>query len=194
MPGQQSTPGVSDGRVVAFVNLLLKCSKMAGLTAFRGREEIMNRGVEPSMAALPFLPESGRALDVGSGGGIPAIPLALSVPGLVWTLCEPSPRKAAFLREVCGKLGIISTVVESDISSLVAAGNAGWDVVTVRGLKLSRGLVKRLASSLAPSGRLLVWSGGPRVKHYSGWMGDAGLAVEERLLPGADITLIVGSK
>jgi 16S rRNA (guanine527-N7)-methyltransferase len=62
--------------------------------------------VEDSLVLLDFLPEAGRLVDVGSGGGLPGLPLKIARPGLDVTLVESDQAKAAFLVQAAARLGL----------------------------------------------------------------------------------------
>ena len=88
-----------DPKIEAYLELLFKWNKVYRLTAFESRKEAVALGsCPPGHRGGPS--KDARALDVGSGGGFPAVPLAITRPDLRWTLTEPSLQKAAFLREV----------------------------------------------------------------------------------------------
>lgn len=171
-----------DPKIEAYLSLLFKWNRTYRLTAFETEEEAYRLGVVPSLAVQEHLPEEGPMLDVGSGGGFPAIPLALARPGVPWTLTEPSRQKAAFLREVAIHLGLTYRVVTSPVEVLLRAEPGPWSAVTIRGVHLRRGLIKRLSGALAPGGLLAVWSGGEREVQYARWASESGLSVEEILL------------
>ncbi len=174
-----AVPSVED-----FLALLFKWNQTYRLTAFKGPEEAMALGVKPSLAILDDLPQGARLLDVGSGGGFPAIPLALLRPDLHVTCTEPSRQKTAFLREAAAAFGLHVQVENVPVEVVLRQGGTGcWDVITVRGVHLRHGLLKRLSKALAPGGVLAVWSGGEREQSYAKWASEAGLVVEERLLP-----------
>ena len=166
--------------VEIFLDLLFRWSRAVTLTAFKDRDEALARGILPSLEALPFLPpEGGAVLDVGSGGGFPATPLALSRRDIRWVLTEPSGRKAAFLREVGLTLGLRWEVREETAERALAAGVGPFGAVTVRGVKLDRRRVSALAGGLAPGGGLLLWTGGGPGSAYASLLEEAGLRVAE---------------
>ena len=164
-------------RLDEYLNLLLKWNRPAGLTAFEGREEALAKGVLPSLAAEPWLRAGWRVIDAGSGGGFPAIPLALKRPDLRWTLVEPNVAKAAFLREAARQLALEAEVVEATLEALLAGEQRQWDAATIRGLRLRKGPLRRLVRALSPGGRILVWSAGERATGYRLWLEEIGLAV-----------------
>ncbi|MGC8723109.1 MAG: 16S rRNA (guanine(527)-N(7))-methyltransferase RsmG [Acidobacteriota bacterium] len=163
-------------RLDEYLRLLLKWNRPAGLTAFENREEALAKGVIPSLAAEPWLRAGWRVIDAGSGGGFPAIPLALKRPDLRWTLVEPKAAKAAFLREAARHLGLEAEVIEASLEALLAGKQRRWDAATMRGLRLRKGPLKRLVRALTPGGRILVWSAGDRASEYQLWFEEFGLA------------------
>lgn len=178
-----------DPTFAPFLDLLFRWNKAYNLTAFEGPEEAMKEGVAPSLLAAPLLPEGARFLDVGSGGGFPAIPLLLARPDLRATLCEPSHAKAAFLREAGARWKLPLRVEARPVEALLRASAERWDGVTVRGVRLRKGLLKQLASVLSPGGILLIWSGGDRAGHYEEWMGGCGLEVHRTPAGGGTLLL-----
>lgn len=181
----------NDPRLEAYLDLLFAWNRAAGLTAFRSRREVLERGVAPSRLALPFLPEEGRVLDVGSGGGIPALPLALARPRLSWVLAEPAPAKAVFLEEVARRLNLAWEVRARPAEEVLRSGER-WCAATLRGVFPRKGTFRRLASALEPGGALLVWTGGARLEACREIFGGLGLAAEEHPCPGAGVVLLAG--
>lgn len=96
-------------RLGAFLAILLDANTRMNLTAITDPDEAWHRHVLDALTLLPLLvelPEGGRVLDVGSGGGVPAIPLAIVCPHLRFTLLEATGKKAEFLRGAIGQLGL----------------------------------------------------------------------------------------
>jgi 16S rRNA (guanine(527)-N(7))-methyltransferase RsmG len=172
-----------DARIEAYLDLLFKWNQAYRLTAFESRKEAMALGVLPSLAVTADLPRDAHVLDVGSGGGFPAVPLAITRPDLRWTLTEPSLQKAAFLREVAMLLELSLRVEARTVEVVLRESPRLWEAITVRGVRLRHGIVKNLAGTLAPEGLLAIWTGGEREENYARWASEAGLAVEERTLP-----------
>jgi 16S rRNA (guanine527-N7)-methyltransferase len=84
--------------LLAFVALLCKWNKTYNLTAVNDQEKVLSHHLLDSLAVLPFVPE-GSLLDVGSGGGMPGIPLAIARPDLHVTLLDSNSKKTAFLQQ-----------------------------------------------------------------------------------------------
>jgi 16S rRNA (guanine(527)-N(7))-methyltransferase RsmG len=181
-----------NGAIETYLKLLFKWNRAYRLTAFESLEEARSIGVEPSLALKDELPQGAEVLDVGSGGGFPAIPLALVRPDLHITCTEPSRGKAAFLREAKVHLGLNLEVEAAPVEWLLDGPSRTWQVITVRGVNLRRGLLKRLVASLPPGGLLAIWSGGEREANYADWARSGGLEVEERLIASTPpITLLL---
>jgi 16S rRNA (guanine527-N7)-methyltransferase len=95
-------------KLLAFVALLEKWNRTHNLTAIREPLRVVTHHLLDALAALPHLPQ-GRALrliDVGSGGGLPGIPLAVARPDWSVTLLDGNRKKAAFLRQAAAELGL----------------------------------------------------------------------------------------
>jgi 16S rRNA (guanine527-N7)-methyltransferase len=104
---------------------------------------------------------AGDWLDIGSGGGSPAVPLKIVCPDKELTMVESKSRKAAFLREVVRKLRLErSSVWEGRAEELAQSAIGGAELVTIRALKLSLPLLTALTALLRPGGRLAVFGSG----------------------------------
>jgi 16S rRNA (guanine527-N7)-methyltransferase len=122
------------------------------------RSRLQERHLAPSLAGLELLPETGRVLDIGSGGGFPAIPLAILTPHLTYTLVESNSRKAAFLTRVSRETELSDrvTVLNQRIEDLP---HERFDCVMARAVTEMPLLVKWCRPFLAREGSLLFWKG-----------------------------------
>ena len=93
-----------------FVELLLRWNKVHNLTGVRGADEIVDRHLVESFA-LRALIQGSRVADVGSGGGLPGVPLAIGEPQRAFTLIESRAKRVHFLRHVVGELKLKNTSV-----------------------------------------------------------------------------------
>lgn len=96
---------VGRARLLDYLALLAKWNRVYNLTAIVEPERMLTQHLLDSLAVLPHL-DADRLLDVGSGGGLPGIPLAVARPGLQVTLLESSQKKAAFLQQAVIELGL----------------------------------------------------------------------------------------
>lgn len=96
--------------LAAFVALLLKWNKVYNLTGVRGADEVVDRHLVESFALRALL-RGTYVADVGSGGGLPGLPLAIVEPQRRFTLIESRAKRVRFLRHVVAELGLSNTEV-----------------------------------------------------------------------------------
>ncbi len=151
----------------AYFDLLRKWNRKVSLTALpvdeAGDEAIDRLLVEPMLAARYLLSQSARTMDIGSGGGSPAIPLKLVAPGISLRMVESKTRKAAFLREVVRSLGLKNAEVEAVRSEELLVRpdlHEAADVLTMRAVKVTGKVLASLQSFLKPHGRLFLFGTG----------------------------------
>jgi 16S rRNA (guanine527-N7)-methyltransferase len=143
--------------LLAYLSLLLRWNATYNLTAVRDPHEMVTRHLLDSLALQPYV-ESGSLADLGSGAGLPGIPLALARPQLQVSLVESNGKKARFLREAVRTLGIGNArVAETRAEALDAAGR--YDAITARALDTLAGIVAVGGHLLKPEGRLLAMKG-----------------------------------
>ena len=97
-------------KMLAYVALLEKWNQVYNLTAVRNPQQMLYAHLLDSLAVLPYLP-AGTIVDVGSGAGLPGIPIALARPDAPITLLDSNHKKASFLREAVMQLGIENIAV-----------------------------------------------------------------------------------
>lgn len=92
-------------KLLDYLALMIKWNKVHNLTAVRDPEEMVTLHLLDSLAVLPHL-QAERLLDVGSGAGLPGIPLAICRPEMQVTVLDSSQKKASFMRQAKAELGI----------------------------------------------------------------------------------------
>ena len=111
-------------RLGRYLAMLLDANQSTNLTAIKDPEEAWTRHIQDSLtliATLSEVPEGGRVIDVGSGGGCPGVPLAICMPHLRFTLLEATGKKAAFLERVVRELGLANVTVLNGRAETFAA-------------------------------------------------------------------------
>lgn len=101
---------------------VLRFRKALNLTSVKDEKEFMSRFIEPSVALAEWMPETGRLLDIGSGMGVPGIPLLIVKPGLQGVLVERRKKRAEFLRHLVRVLKLDAEVHDGDINELPSLG------------------------------------------------------------------------
>jgi 16S rRNA (guanine527-N7)-methyltransferase len=99
-------------KLLAFLDLLAKWNKTYNLTAIRDPLQMISHHLLDSLAVLPHLP-AGTLADVGSGGGLPGIPLAIAAPERRVTLNDANHKKAAFLQQAVIELKLANADVHT---------------------------------------------------------------------------------
>jgi 16S rRNA (guanine527-N7)-methyltransferase len=111
-------PDLDDHRreqLVRYRDLLLERNARTNLTAIRDPEGVDRRLIAESLRLLPALDAAtvpgDEAIDIGTGGGVPGMPLAIVRPDLRWTLIDATAKKVAFLQDVVNELTLSNVVL-----------------------------------------------------------------------------------
>lgn len=143
--------------LLAYLTLLHRWNGTYNLTAIRDPLEMVTRHLLDSLAMQPFL-EQGTLADLGTGPGLPGIPLAIARPQLQVTLVESNGKKARFMREAVRQLGLGNArVAESRAEALAEPG--AYDNVTARAMDTLAGIIAVGGHLLRPGGKLLAMKG-----------------------------------
>ncbi|MEQ5816243.1 16S rRNA (guanine(527)-N(7))-methyltransferase RsmG [Marinobacter sp. NFXS11] len=92
-------------KLLAFLGLLNKWNRAYNLTAVRDEREMVSRQLLDSLSILPWV-TADHLLDVGAGGGLPGIPLAIALPEKRFTLLDSNGKKTRFLNQCVLELGL----------------------------------------------------------------------------------------
>ncbi|HEX5270019.1 MAG TPA: RsmG family class I SAM-dependent methyltransferase [Gemmataceae bacterium] len=169
---------VQGERLVEYAELLIHWNRRINLTGARATAAVVSEHYPDAFALASRLAAPARLVDVGSGGGLPVLPLALLRPELNVLLCEPIAKKAAFLRTAIRDLGL-SDRVSLKVGRGEDLPTGGFEVAVSRAtlepqawLALGRRLVHpggRVliltvpGSPLAPAGATRLYAGGRRL-------------------------------
>jgi 16S rRNA (guanine527-N7)-methyltransferase len=152
--------GAATGAAARYVAMLAGDGVVRGLIGPREVPRLWERHVLNSAALAEAVPAGARVVDVGSGAGLPGIPLGLARPDVTLTLVEPMVRRVEFLQEVVTALGAPWRIVRGraeERSVVRAVGSV--DVVTARAVAPLPRLVGWCRGLLAPGAQLIALVG-----------------------------------
>jgi|SRR5690625_306426 len=150
--------GLGFASVEAFARMLAEEGELRGLIGPRELPRLWRRHILNSAAVARFLPGRGTVADVGSGGGLPGIVLAITRPDLHFTLIEPMERRTDWLGEVVEALDLDNVRIFRGRAEELHAKES-FDVVTARAVAALDKLLRFTVPLLAPRGRLLALKG-----------------------------------
>jgi 16S rRNA (guanine527-N7)-methyltransferase len=141
---------------IRYAELLATLGVERGLIGPRETDRLWDRHLLSCAAVGELVPHGATVLDVGSGAGLPGIPLALARPDLRLRLVEPMQRRVEFLDEVLTELGLAATAERARVEELPTASA---DVVTARAVAPLDRLLALTLPILRPGGVLLALKG-----------------------------------
>jgi len=150
----------AQAKLLAYLALLQKWNRTHNLTAIREPERMVTHHLLDSLATLRHLPAatSLRLIDVGSGGGLPGIPLAIAHPAWQVILLDSNAKKAAFLRQAAAELPLPNVdVAAARAEDYLPERRA--DVVISRALSDLAQFVAVARHLVGPGGRMIAMKG-----------------------------------
>jgi len=184
-----TVPAAIEAQLVVYFDLLTRWNAKINLTALTDTDAAIDRLLLEPLAAATALSSQIDLLDLGSGGGSPAIPLALAAAARRLVMVESKGRKAAFLREAARSVELPAVVENTRFESLAAQGTyAGQiDAVSIRAVRPDLSTLTIAKTFLKPDGKVAIFSpkaasppelpDGLRVVHISGLIGSAHLVL-----------------
>jgi 16S rRNA (guanine527-N7)-methyltransferase len=172
--------------VAAYLALLLRWNRKMSLTSLTDPTEILARHFGESLFGGQAAGiDAGTLLDIGSGAGFPAIPIAMASLGIHGVLLEPNLKKTVFLGEICRNLGLEKRIkVERMRLEEYEGEPRAFDFITTRAVRVTETFLALCAPLLAPGGKLVLWLG----------QEDADQLTQERGWEWADRVRIPGSE
>jgi 16S rRNA (guanine527-N7)-methyltransferase len=144
-------------QLLGYVDLLARWNRAYNLTAVRDPLDMIPKHLLDSLAVLPWV-RRGPVLDVGTGAGLPGLPLAIMRPDLAFTLLDSSGKKVRFVRQAVLELGLGNvTPVQARLQAYRPRVN--FATITARALAPLAGLCADCAPLAAPGGVLLALKG-----------------------------------
>ena len=148
-------PDEAQQKLLAFRDLLLKWNKTYNLTALRDPAQAISHHLLDSLAILPHV-GNGPLLDVGSGGGLPGIPLAIARPDLSVSMVDTVQKKTTFLQQAVIELGLKNVTVHH---ARVEEMHGQYAQISSRAFAETGLFISLTRHLLAPGGRWLAMKG-----------------------------------
>jgi 16S rRNA (guanine527-N7)-methyltransferase len=156
-------PPHAEAPLAAYFDLLFRWNAKINLTALTDPDAAIDRLLLEPLAAAVELPRHLELIDLGSGGGSPAIPLAIVLEARRVVMVESKTRKAAFLREAARSVRLNATVENARFEAVAAGGTyAGqMDVVSIRAVKIDVQTLTTAKAFLQLGGTIALFSPAP---------------------------------
>ena len=144
-------------QMLAFINLIEKWNKAYNLTAIKTKVEMVRLHLLDSLTVLPYL-HADRILDVGTGAGLPGIPLAICLPNLTFTLLDSNAKKTRFVQQAVLELKLANiSIVQSRAEDFKP--ELLYDTVLTRAFAELIDIVQSVRHLVAVDGKLLAMKG-----------------------------------
>jgi len=189
-----------DAQLGKYLDLLIQANARMNLTRITDPAAAEVGHVGDSLTLLEFLPAGEiRLADVGSGGGVPGIPLAIVRPEMQVTLIEATKKKAVFLREAAKELGLTNLEVSEDRAEDAGRGKMRetFDVAIARAVGTLDWLAEWCLPLVKTGGKVLAMKGPRHVEELAAgqkvarMLGGGAIAVHPVELPGTSGHVIV---
>ena len=148
-------------QLVSYMELTLKANESFNLTANDTKESFMIKNIIDSLLIVKNLDLDGKnILDLGSGAGVPGIPLAIYYKNTNFTLLEPLTKRANFLKEIAQKLGLKNVKVVNERAEIfIKNARESYDFVTSRAVSRLNILLELSIPFLKVGGKLIAYKG-----------------------------------
>ncbi|MDQ7091737.1 MAG: 16S rRNA (guanine(527)-N(7))-methyltransferase RsmG [Methylococcales bacterium] len=144
-------------KLIAFIDLIIKWNKAYNLTAIRNPEEMARLHILDSLAISPYI-RGQRLIDIGTGAGLPGIPLAIYHPEMQFTLLDSNAKKTRFVQQAILELKLTNVIVQhhrvEDFKPEI-----GFDTVTCRAFSSMDTIMQLTAHLFNDKGLLLAMKG-----------------------------------
>jgi 16S rRNA (guanine527-N7)-methyltransferase len=176
--------------LVAYLELLARWNRKINLTALvvdPPNEEALDRLIGEPLCAARLIPTRAQLMiDVGSGGGSPALPIRIARPATRLVMVESKVRKSAFLREAARQLNLRDVTVETcryeKLLSRPELHDAA-DLVTLRAVRIDPNILRTSSAFLRPGGRVMLFRSQELATQVPDSMPDMRLVHHDVLLP-----------
>lgn len=173
-------------KLLDYLALLGRWNKSYNLTAITDPVKMISYHLLDSLAIFDAVKSAGTALDVGTGAGLPGLPLAIAMPDTIWTLLDSNGKKTRFLQQAVAQCNITNAkVVQSRVEDYDAA--KPFDVIVSRAYASLSGFVDSVQHLSCPETTLLTMKTGLGAEEVEA-LGSKNYLIEETMLqiPGID--------
>ena len=183
-----------------FVELLLETNRYINLTAIQKPDHAWIRHVLDSLSLLPYLGSAGTIIDIGSGGGLPAIPLAILEPDRSFTLLEATRKKVTFLHTVATELDLANVTIlhaRAETAGQQPLYRESFDLCVSRSVAPLPTLLEYMLPFVRRGGRLLCMKGAAakdevsRARHANQTLGGRVIALHKPLPDIEDTATVI---
>ena len=155
-------PEAAPSKFIDYLGLLSHWNRAFNLTAIRNSDEMLSKHLLDSVGVLPYIGQ-GLVLDVGSGAGLPGIPLAIAMPQCRFVLIDSNGKKTRFLTQCKITLGLENVEVVNQrveaYSPMKDDHRIYFDAVVARAYASSNEIIKNTAHLHKPETRILIMQG-----------------------------------
>ena len=167
-------------QLLEYIYLLEKWNQTYNLTAIKGLPKMMCYHLLDSLSVMPHLANCRKAIDVGSGAGLPGIPLAIAMPETVWVMLDSNSRKTRFIRQAIAHCGLKNAqVVQARVQDYDAPDSP--DFIVSRAYASLTDFCDSVAHLMAPETRLLTMKTGLKPEEV-GLLDQSRFTFEEEIL------------
>ena len=146
-------------QLLEYLLLLAKWNQVYNLTAITEPRKMLSHHLLDSLSLMPSLLQANKVLDVGSGAGLPGIPLAIAMPATIWIMLDSNARKTRFIRQAIAHCGLRNAqVVQSRVQDYHAPDSL--DFIVSRAYAPLADFCDSVAHLLTPKTRLLTMKTG----------------------------------
>ncbi len=153
----QSLDRQTESRLIHYIELIAQWNRMYNLSSIRDIDTMVTRHLLDSLSILSHI-EGKTVLDVGTGAGLPGIPLAIAMPGLQFVLLDTNQKKTKFLQQVRYQMRLDNVrVIQERVEQYQASSL--FDSVISRGFSTLREFLTLSQHLIKPGGQLLAMKG-----------------------------------
>jgi 16S rRNA (guanine527-N7)-methyltransferase len=157
-------PDTLSEQLAAYYELLSRWNRKINLTSLEDPDQAIDRLLLEPVVAARYVADGVQSLmDVGSGGGSPALPLALAIGNVQLVMVEVKARKSAFLREAIRTLGLLSSAEVENARFEEVLAKPGllehFDVLSIRAVRIESRVLNTVQAFVRPGGTVFLFRG-----------------------------------